>query len=292
MKGGSVSAEVAAVMGTSLRVVSVVAACGTVGSLAVALVVVPTWHQPSCTGGPTGHLRSATRWAVLWAAASLLWAALTLAGPVAAGHVVHPAPGDDGTILADVARTAVITAWAASVVTVLGRNGSQRSARAAFVVALAGVVGMVLSGHSIHAENWVWAVSSMALHVSGAAVWVGGLLALAMQSVSTPPSAAEVRRFSGLALGCYLVVGASGVANLASRLTPAELLDSGAYVALLGAKTAVFVALGLAGAAHRARTVRSLAAGRPRAFLLLVVVELLLMATAAGFAVALAGTGA
>ena len=48
--------------------------------------------------------------------------------------------------------------------------------------------------------------------------------------------------------------------------------------------------LGVMGHLHRRRSLRAVAAGRPRAFLVLAVVELVLMAGAAGLAVGLSHT--
>ncbi len=59
---------------------------------------------------------------------------------------------------------------------------------------------------------------------------------------------------------------------------------------MLLAMVAALVVLGWAGWAHRRRTIRAVAAGRPRAFLALAAAELVLMAGAAGLAVGLSAT--
>ena len=48
-----------------------------------------------------------------------------------------------------------------------------------------------------------------------------------------------------MALVCYVVVAASGVANLWTRLSWAELVESGTYAVLLLLKVTGFLALGL-----------------------------------------------
>lgn len=271
-----------------MRAVTVLTACGTVGALAAGLLVAPP--GPSGSLAREAHLASAASWAVAWAAASVVWAAATLGVASLTGQVLHAAPGQDADVLGNVVRTGVVTAWAASVVAVLIRGGSARAARISLLVALAGVGAMVLAGHSVHEDNRVAAVTAVALHVGAVTVWVGGLLAIALRAARVAPSAVELRRFSLLALGCYLVVGGSGLANLVARLGIADLLASGGYLTLLAAKVALFVVLGLAGAVHRTSTIRRVEAGRSQPFLLVVAGELLLMAAAAGFAVVLATT--
>lgn len=284
---GPHSAEgVGPVVVAALRAGAVLTACGTVGSLVAGVLVTPAGDR----GARQAHLVAARSWALAWAATAVFWAAATLAVAAATGQVLHAAPGQDADVLGNVVRTGVVTAWAAGVVAVLVHGSSPRSARLAVPVALAGVVAMVLAGHSVHEDNRVAAVTAVALHVAAVTVWVGALLAVALRAVRVAPTSQELRRFSLLALGCYLVVGASGAANLAARLGLADLLGSGAYLTLLVTKVVLFVLLGLAGAAHRTWTIRAVEAGRPQPFLLVVAAELLLMAAAAGFAVVLAGT--
>lgn len=270
----------------TLRALTVLTACGTVGSLVAGVLVTP----PGRRGTRHAHLRAAASWAVAWTASSVLWAAGTLAVAASTGQVLHAAPGQDVDVLGNAVRTGVVVAWAASVVAVLVRGGSARAARFALPVGLAGVTAMVLTGHSVHEDNRLVAVAAVALHVIAVTVWVGGLLALLVRGARVALSPRELRRFSRLALVCYLVVGGSGAANLAARSGLADLLDSGAYLLLLGTKLLLFVLLGIAGAVHRARTIRRVAAGRPQPFLLVAAGELLLMAAAAGFAVVLATT--
>lgn len=103
---------------------------------------------------------------------------------------------------------------------------------------------------------------SLALHLVGVAVWVGGLLFVLVAAFRREEQTqAAVRRFSPLAGWSLLAVGASGLVNAAVRLpSPGEVFTS-RYGLLLLAKTAALLLLGVAGWWHRKRTMPSLAEG-------------------------------
>ena len=124
---------------------------------------------------------------------------------------------------------------------------------------------------------------------------VGGLVALALVVSALGPDLARVaRRYSTLALGSFVLVVVSGVANGWVQLTgTASNLLTG-YGALLLVKTAATAALGAAGWAHRRRALAGLEEGTSaggRAFRRLVAGEVVVMAATIGVAVALARTG-
>lgn len=152
------------------------------------------------------------------------------------------------------------------------------------VVALGALVPPLLAGHAATAGNHRLAQAALVVHVLAAALWVGGVGALAL---AREPSAAA--RFSPLALACAIGVTASGLGSAWLRLPGWSGLSSG-YGVLLLLKTALLVLVVLAGARHRARTLPALAAGRPGAFRRLVVVESVLLALVVGLAVALSRT--
>src|SRR6185436_8823491 len=80
------------------------------------------------------------------------------------------------------------------------------------LLAFAGLVPLVLSSHATGGGDHVESTTSVVLHVGAAAVWLGGLLVLAMLGAALPPGRLNVaaRRFSTLALICFIVVGISG----------------------------------------------------------------------------------
>src|SRR5919202_1220777 len=106
--------------------------------------------------------------------------------------------------------------------------------RAAAVVALALVPLPTLAGHALDANQPWWSVPADAVHLLGASVWIGGLLALA---VALPRAArtlepmargrvfaAAAARFSTLALASVVVIGGGGVGRAprgaSARLPP------------------------------------------------------------------------
>jgi cytochrome c oxidase assembly factor CtaG/putative copper export protein len=158
------------------------------------------------------------------------------------------------------------------------------------LLAVLALLPVALTGHSAGTHGHELAVDSLAFHLVGVSVWVGALGALVLLrgrlGLST---SAIVRRYSTLALWSFVLVGASGVVNAWLRVGGWANLDS-AYGALVAVKTVALVLLGLAGAAHRRRTIATLDAGAGARFWRLVVGELVVMAVAIGVAVALAGS--
>lgn len=165
--------------------------------------------------------------------------------------------------------------------------GVARSARAAVLLLLASLAALVpplLAGHAASAQSHRLAQAALVLHVLGAALWVGGVGALAL---SRAPAAA--RRFSPLALACAATVTVSGLVGAWLRL-PGWPGLAGGYGALLLLKSALLVVLVAAGALHRARTLPDLAAGDAAGFHRLAVAEAGAMAVVVGVAAALSRT--
>jgi cytochrome c oxidase assembly factor CtaG/putative copper export protein len=157
------------------------------------------------------------------------------------------------------------------------------------VVAAVGVLPPAFTGHAAGAGNHQIAVTSLAMHVLAATLWIGGLVALLLvRPRRLMPSVAA--RYSRLALVCWVAVAISGVANAWVRLGSWGQLWHSAYGVLVLGKLLALVALGGAGAAHRRRTLVRLKAGEPRAFLRLAAGEVVLFAATLGLAVALSRT--
>ncbi|WP_091094598.1 bifunctional copper resistance protein CopD/cytochrome c oxidase assembly protein [Micromonospora citrea] len=170
---------------------------------------------------------------------------------------------------------------------VLARAGVSRGLAAAVaLVALVALLPPAFTGHAAGAGNHQIAVTSLALHVAAAALWVGGLAALLMVRRSRQLADAA-GRYSRLALGCFVAVAVSGAANAAVRLgAPAELWQS-RYGWLVLGKLGALVVLGALGAVHRSRTLPALRAGRRGAFGRLAAGELVVFAATVALAVAL-----
>lgn len=146
------------------------------------------------------------------------------------------------------------------------------------------------TGHAAGAANHEMATSSLLLHLVGAAVWVGGLAALALLARRLGPDLrVAAGRYSAIAGWCLLLVGASGLVSGVIRVSGWADLGT-RYGLLLVAKAALLAVLGGLGLAHRRATIPRLGGGRDRAFRRLVIVELVVMGAVSGVAVALAGS--
>ncbi|WP_144709840.1 cytochrome c oxidase assembly protein [Curtobacterium pusillum] len=160
-------------------------------------------------------------------------------------------------------------------------------------VALIGLLPLAQQGHAAGTASHDAAVTALGLHLVGAALWVGGLVLLVLLRpvIDGDRLPVVVRRYSSIALGCFVLVAVSGVASAQIRVGAFSNLAT-PYGALVLVKTASIVALGVLGALQRRRAIRSLTQtpGRRGPFWVLIVVELAVMGVASGFAAALGRT--
>ncbi|GAA0708764.1 bifunctional copper resistance protein CopD/cytochrome c oxidase assembly protein [Dactylosporangium roseum] len=243
--------------------------------------------------GPAGYrlLRRASWWAAGWAVASLAMLPLTLSELI--GQPVSTVTfGAVRSLAWSVAQgqSALVQAVLAAVVAVACRIVLTRGG-AGVVAVLACVAALppALTGHAAGAGNHQLAVTSLAAHILGAALWVGGLAAL-LTLRSDRVLGVAAHAYSRLALACWAVVAVSGVANAAVRLGGVDELWQSRYGLLVLGKALALTAVGVAGAVHRFRTLPVLRAGAPGAFRRLAVGEVLAFAATLGLAVALART--
>lgn len=276
------------------RTVANAAATATVGALLLVAVLLPGGR----TLGPAQlrYLTWAASAAALWAVASAATLVFLLsdlfAQPVA--EVLSPAVMADFVTTDAQGRSYALMTVAAGVIATLGVGiGTARWARLALLVALAGLLPPTFTGHSSAAGNHDAAVTSLALHLLGVAVWVGGLVFVLVVVARREERAADaVRRFSPLAAGALLAVAASGFVNVAVRLPSLGDLFTSRYGLMVLAKTMALAALCGIGWWHRRRTLPALKDGERRGFVRLAAGELLLMAVAIGLAVGLSRTPA
>jgi putative copper export protein len=274
------------------RVAYDLAAIGTLGLLVVAVVVLP---RSDAGLGPEALrlVRRVSWWAAAWsvtALASMLFTLSEVAGrPIAAVLAPDVFPL---VLQLEGTRALLSSAWLAALVAVGAR--STRSPASGLLLLLTGVGAVVLpllTGHAGHGEIPAVTATSLALHVVGAAVWVGGLAALVVHlRRSDVALAVALPRFSRVALVCFVVVGLSGAVTGWASLTTLDQLWTTPYGRLLLGKVLLLGVLGAFGHRHRRRTVAAAAARRPRAFVHLAAAEVVLMACAAALAVALSHT--
>lgn len=160
-----------------------------------------------------------------------------------------------------------------------------------FFLSVGGLLPIAATGHSASGGSHDMATNSLLFHLIGAALWVGGLIALlahARRRGDHLPLATA--RFSKLALVCWFVLGASGVVNALVRVAPAQLFTTD-YGLVVLAKVVAIAVLGVFGHQHRQRSVREIGDGAGGgAFVRLAAVEVLVMFVTFGLATALART--
>ncbi len=196
-----------------------------------------------------------------------------------------------GRTLLGIAVVAAVTSAVALAVT------TPTGAAWAAVLALVALVLQSQTGHAAGATNHELAVSSLFLHLVGAAVWIGALAALAVLDRRLGADVGPaVARYSPIAAWCFVAVAVSGLVNSGMRLGGVDGLLT-AYGALLLAKVGLFALLGLVGLAYRRAVIPRLTTPdgdrAPRATALLwrlVAVERALMGAVSGLAVALSVT--
>jgi cytochrome c oxidase assembly factor CtaG/putative copper export protein len=267
-------------------------------------LIVGSWlmGRPDGPDGPDGRadadasriLRLGGRWSLLWAvAASALAVSSTSQLLGASMREVLTTPGlyrlawqvPQNRSLVVMALVAL--ALALAVHSVQGPT----AARSLLVVTGLAVAPFVVSGHAASASNHFLAAQSLLVHVLAASLWVGGLSVIVVHVRGNGEALrAVLPRFSGLALGCFVVIGLSGVLGAWTRLGTSWDAWASTYGLLVVSKTVALVVLGALGAAHRTWSLSRIAAGNRGAFLRFALAEAVVMMAAAGLAVVLART--
>ncbi|WP_432498872.1 cytochrome c oxidase assembly protein [Kineococcus gypseus] len=278
------------------RTVHDLSAAVAVGGAAVAALLLP---HPSPAWSRA--VRAGAAAAGAWTLSALLVLVLT------AVDVIGAAPGAPGfgaqfaqfAQELDLGRALLVTTLLAAAAATVGAAATTPVGAAwAAVLSVLALLPLSLSGHAAGSASHQTAVNSLALHLVGVTLWVGGLAAVLLVAPLTGRRAREgeravdlgvlAGRYSTLALWCFAAVALSGVLNASVRLGGWSALASG-YGALVVAKTAALVLLGALGAWHRRRTLPLLRTS-PRSFGRVAAGELVLMAAATGLGVALSRT--
>ena len=162
------------------------------------------------------------------------------------------------------------------------------------VLAVAGLVPMALQGHSGGTADHDAATSAMFLHLVFAALWLGGLLAIAIaqRTLTRNRLTVVLRRYSTVALISFIVVAISGYVSAEIRVENLSNLLTG-YGLLVLVKVFALIMLGLFGAIYRNYAIRRLESSQTASrgwFWWIVSAELGFMGLASGAAVALSAT--
>lgn len=239
-------------------------------------------------------LRAVTAGTVVWTLAQLALVLTSYA--IATGQpVTSPSFGSDLPVYlaTDLGGWLLVSLVLAAATTVLAVGGTgPRAARLLALCASASLLAKAMTGHASGSAGHETATSTMLVHLIAGGIWIGGLAVLQLVPGDRPGAAAVVRRFSRLALVCWIALLASGAWALAVRMNgPGDLLTS-AYVQLGAAKAMILALLGGAGALQR-RLLAQEASARPHDGALyrrLAVLELALMGLAVALAAAMSSS--
>jgi putative copper resistance protein D len=276
-----------------IRVLAEVAGVLCVGFFLFAAVMVPPQESGVLSVDGYRAMRAASWAAGLWCVSALLSVPFTVAdafvrplGDLDFGRLVSLAFSLEQT------KAWLLTAAIGFLLAIAARVALMwRTTPVLLVVAVLGLAPVAASGHSSSGGDHDWATASLLWHLAGAALWVGGLVALlAYGRRKGSHLSLAARRFSQVALVCWLVMAASGVINALVRLKVSNLFST-SYGLLTVAKITALLALGVFGYFQRRRGVKGLArTGSGRALVKLAAFEVLLMLVTIGLATALART--
>ncbi|QRP48195.1 cytochrome c oxidase assembly protein [Amycolatopsis sp. FDAARGOS 1241] len=279
---------------TVVRVLAEAASVICVGALLLAAFLVPP--QKSGTLRPEGYaaVRAAGIAAWVWFGASILSVAFTAADGAGKPflEVLSPQTLLD---LVDAIEQPKAWLWTALIAILLALGCrlvlTWGWTAVLFFVSVAGLVPVAVTGHSASGGSHDVATNSLLFHLVAAALWVGGLIAvLALGWRRGAHLTLAARRFSKLALVCWVVMAISGVINALVRINLGDLFTTD-YGLLVVAKVVALLLLGVFGQQQRQRGVKNLVDGKGGGQLLrLAAVEVLIMFVTIGIASGLART--
>jgi len=154
------------------------------------------------------------------------------------------------------------------------------------------LVPLGLTGHSSAGGAHDLATNSLLIHLVAASLWAGGLLALLAHALrGGDHTELAARRFSAIALWCWIAMALSGGVNALVRVLPSDLLTTG-YGRLVVAKFVALCALGILGWRQRRSGVAALQADphARRPLLRLAFIEAAIFSLTFGIAVGLGRT--
>jgi cytochrome c oxidase assembly factor CtaG/putative copper export protein len=248
-----------------VRAAGEIAAVVAIGSFMFAAFMVPP--QTSGVLDVAGYraLRTGTAASGVWTVCAILLVPLTVSDVTGQSLVSRLDLASVWSVasLVEVAGTWRWTALIAAVVTVVSIPVLRWSwTPLLFAGALLTLVPIALSGHSSTGGSHDIATNSLLIHLTFGALWAGGLLALLAHALRGDEHAdLAARRFSKVALWCFVAMGVSGVVNALVRVQPGELVGGG-YGWLVITKMVALVVLGVIGFQQRRRGVAALARTR------------------------------
>ncbi|MEN3321255.1 MAG: hypothetical protein V7643_4657 [Mycobacterium sp.] len=244
-----------------VRAVGEIAAVLATGSFLFSAFLVPP--QPNGVLDADGYraLRLGTAASGIWTVCAALLVPLTVSDVTGQPLASRLSPSAIWSVasLVDTAGSWRWTAFLAAAVTIASIPVLRWSATPVlFAGAVATLLPLALTGHSSAGGSHDMATNSLLIHLVAAAVWAGGLLALLAHALrGGGHSGLAARRFSAIALWCFVAMALSGVVNALVRIRLPDLLHSG-YGWLIIAKATALCTLGFLGWRQRRSGVAAL----------------------------------
>jgi putative copper resistance protein D len=289
-----------------VRAAGEIAAVVAIGSFLLSAFLVPPQGNGVLDASGYRALRMGTVASGVWAVCAALLVPLTVSDITGQPLTSRLSPSAIWSVasLIDTAGTWRWTALLAAIVMVLSIPVLRWSwTPALFGGALLTLLPLALTGHSSAGGSHDLATNSLIIHLVAGAVWAGGLLALLAHAVrggsggersdrgKTQHLDLAARRFSKVALWCFVAMALSGVVNAFVRIKLGDLVHSG-YGWLIICKAVALCTLGVVGWQQRRRGVAALAADPEarRPLIRLALMEAVVFGLTFGIAVALGRT--
>jgi cytochrome c oxidase assembly factor CtaG/putative copper export protein len=278
-----------------VRAAGEVAAVVAVGSFLFAAFLVPPQDNGVLDVDGYRALRVGTVAAGAWAVCAALLVPLTISDVSGQPITAHLNPATLWSLanLINISTAWRWTALLAAVLTVASLPVLRWSWTPLLLVgSLATLLPLGLTGHSSAGGSHDLATNSLLIHLFAGSLWAGGLLALLVHVVRGGQHAdLASRRFSVIALWCFVAMAVSGVVNALVRILPSDLLTT-TYGRLVVAKFVALCLLGLAGWRQRRTGVVALQAdpGSRAGLIRLALIEAVLFGLTFGVAVGLGRT--
>jgi cytochrome c oxidase assembly factor CtaG/putative copper export protein len=233
-----------------VRAAGEIAAVVTVGSFMFAAFLVPPQQNGVLDVDGYRALRVGTVASAIWTVCAALLVPLTVSDVTGQPLSSRLSPSDIWAVasLVETAGAWRWTAFLAAIVTVASIPVLRWSPTPLlFAGSLVTLIPLALTGHSSSGGSHDLATNSLLIHLIAAALWAGGLLALLVHALRGGGHAdLAARRFSAVALWCFVAMALSGAVNAVVRIRPADLFDDG-YGWLVIAKASALCALGVLG---------------------------------------------
>jgi len=278
-----------------VRAAGEIAAVVAAGSLLFAAFLVPPQTNGVLDAGGYRALRLGTAASGVWAVCAALMVPLTVSD--VSGHpltgTLNPISVWSAASLVDSATAWRWTAFLAAAVTLASLPVLRWSWTPVLVAgALITLVPLGLTGHSSAGGSHDLATNGLLIHLVAGALWAGGLLALLVHAMRSGEHAdLAARRFSALALWCFVAMAGSGVVNALVRIRLPDLVHS-EYGWLVIGKFVALCVLGLLGWRQRRSGLAALTAdpGARGPLIRLAMVEAAIFGATFGIAVGLGRT--